>query len=123
MKPNDDQEDALKRQEELARRQALEQEATNWAKAQQLRAYLAALKDMLITKHGEIQPGSQADTWLAWAYQHADRLDPLINGLKVRLLSSQIGMISCGERGNLRRLLAFLLIPFQHDQTYASPAV
>lgn len=73
------QEEAQKRQEELARRQALEQEATNWAKAQQLRAYLEALKDRLITKHGEIESGSQADRWLTWAHQHANRLDPLRN--------------------------------------------
>lgn len=72
------EEEARKRQEELARRQALEQEAVNWAKAQQLRGYLAALKDVLIAKHGEIQPGSPADHWLSWAHQHADRLDPLI---------------------------------------------
>jgi hypothetical protein len=74
------QEEAIKRQEELARLQALEQEASNWTKAQQLRSYLSALKDMLITKHGEIQQGSPADQWLAWAHQHADRLDPLANG-------------------------------------------
>ena len=74
------QEEERKRQEEVARRQRLEQEATNWAKAQQLRAYLAALKDRLHAKHGEIQSGSPADQWLAWAYQHADRLDPLANG-------------------------------------------
>ena len=72
------EEDARKRQEELARRQALEQEAVNWAKAQQLRGYLAALKEVLIAKHGEIQTGSPADHWLSWAHQHADRLDPLI---------------------------------------------
>ena len=73
------QEEAKKQQEELARRLALEQEATNWAKAQQLRAYLAAVKDMLHAKHGEIQSGSRADQWLNWAHQHADRLDPLRN--------------------------------------------
>ena len=74
------QAEAIKRQEELARLQALEQEAANWAKAQLLRTYLSALKDMLTTKHGEIQPGSQADQWLIWAHQHADRLDPLVAG-------------------------------------------
>lgn len=74
------EEEALRRQEELARRQRLEQEAVNWTKAQQLRAYLAALKEMLISKRGEIQQGSPADQWLGWAYQHADRLDPLVNG-------------------------------------------
>ena len=74
------QEEAIKRQEELARLEALEQEAANWAKAQQLRSYLSALKNMLTTKHGAIQPGSQADQWLIWAHQHADRLDPLVAG-------------------------------------------
>ena len=74
------QEEERKRQEELARRQRLEQEATNWAKAQQLRAYLAAVKDRLHAKHDEIHSESPADQWLAWAYQHADRLDPLAKG-------------------------------------------
>lgn len=73
------QEEVQKRQEELSRRQALEQEAVNWAKAQQLRAYLSTLKDMLNANNGEIQSGSQADQWLVWAHQHADRLDPLVN--------------------------------------------
>ena len=73
------QEEELKRQQELASRQKLEQEAASWAKSQQLRAYLSALKDMLIAKHGDIQPGSPADQWLGWAYQHANRLDPLAN--------------------------------------------
>lgn len=73
------EEEARKQQEEQARRQRLEQEAASWTKAQQLRAYLAALKAMLTGKHGEIQPGSPADQWLTWAYQHADRLDPLAN--------------------------------------------
>ena len=74
------QEEAIRRQEELARLEALDQEAANWAKAQQLRSYLSALKNMLTTKHGAIQPGSQADQWLIWAHQHADRLDPLVAG-------------------------------------------
>jgi hypothetical protein len=73
------QEEEQKRQEELASRQKLEEEAASWVKAQQLRAYLAALKDMLNDKHGEIQSGSQADQWLVWAHQHANRLDPLVN--------------------------------------------
>lgn len=55
------QKEAHKREEELAKRRALEQEAANWDKAQQLRAYLAVLRGVLIAKHGEIQQGSQAD--------------------------------------------------------------
>ncbi|GKS56555.1 hypothetical protein YTPLAS18_00820 [Nitrospira sp.] len=64
-------------EEELARQKALEQEAVNWAKAQQLRAYLSEVKNMLIQKHGKIEQGSPADQWLTWAHQHADRIDPL----------------------------------------------
>ena len=71
-------EEAQKREEELARQRALEQEAANWAKAQQLRAYLSAVKAILTVKHGRIQSGSPADQWLTWAHQHADRLDPLV---------------------------------------------
>lgn len=72
------QEKERKRQEELAKRRALEEEAADWAKAQQLRAYLAALKAMLVSKHGEIRQGSPANQWLVWAHQHADRLDPCL---------------------------------------------
>ena len=74
------EEDIRKWQEELASRQWLEEDAANWAKAQQLCAYLAARNEMLIAMHGEIDPGSQANQWRIWAYQHADRLDPLVNG-------------------------------------------
>lgn len=61
----------------VTRRQAVEHEAANWAKAQHLPDYLAPLKEILITKHGAIRQGSQADQWLGWACPHADRLDPL----------------------------------------------
>jgi hypothetical protein len=46
---------------------------------QQLRAYLAALKDMLTARNGEIQKRSHVDQWLTWALEHADRPDPLIS--------------------------------------------
>ncbi len=72
------QEEERKRQEKLARR--LEQEATNWAKAQLVRAYLVAIEETVVAWHGAIQSGSQAALWLVWAHQHADRLDPLVNG-------------------------------------------
>ena len=65
------------RQEELARREGLIKEATRWTQAQQVRAYIAALKEKVIAQHGAIQPGSQADQWVAWAYRQANRLDPL----------------------------------------------
>lgn len=71
------QEEEQKRQEELARRQSLLKEAESWTKAQQLRAYLSAVKEALIKKHGVIQQGSKADQWLTWAYQQAEAFDPL----------------------------------------------
>jgi hypothetical protein len=39
----------------------------------------AALKDLLIAEHGKIQQGSRADQGCVSAYQHGDRLDPLVN--------------------------------------------
>ncbi|MBX9657262.1 MAG: hypothetical protein K2X00_01755 [Nitrospiraceae bacterium] len=71
------EEEAHRLQEEQRRRQALLNEAENWAKAQQLRSYLAAVKEAVVTQHGTIQAGSKADQWFSWAYQQADALDPL----------------------------------------------
>lgn len=72
------QEEEQRRQEELARRQTLMKEAENWTKAQQLRAYLAAVKQAVTEKQGTIQQGSKTDQWFTWAYQQADLIDPLI---------------------------------------------
>lgn len=66
-----------KRQEELARRESLIKEAASWTQGQQVRAYIAALKEKVIAQHGAIQAGSQVDQWLTWANRQADRLDPL----------------------------------------------
>ena len=71
------EEEEQRQQEKQRRRQALFNEAESWAKAQQLRTYLAAVKEAVVTKHGTIQPGSEADQWFSWAYQQADALDPL----------------------------------------------
>ncbi len=71
------QEEEQRCQEELAKRQTLIKEAENWTRAQQLRAYLSAVKEALIKKHGVIQQGSKADQWLTWAYQQAEAFDPL----------------------------------------------
>lgn len=71
------EEEEQRLQEEQRRRQALFSEAENWAKAQQLRTYLAVAKEAVVTQHGTIQPGSKADQWFSWAYQQADAIDPL----------------------------------------------
>lgn len=66
-----------KRQEERTRRNNLIKEAAAWTQAQQVRAYIAALMEKIVARHGEIQPGSQPDQWISWASRQADRLDPL----------------------------------------------
>lgn len=71
------EEEERRRQEELARRNALIKEAESWAKAQQLRMYLAAVKEAVIGKHGTIEQGSKAEQWFIWAHTQADLLDPL----------------------------------------------
>lgn len=66
------------RREEEERVQALEKEASAWNKSQQIRAYLKAVRENALQKHGEIEPGSELDKWLTWADQQADRFDPLV---------------------------------------------
>ena len=59
------------REAELARRQQLEADAANWAKAEQIRAYVAAVME----EGSEDASGGLAE-WERWALAHADRLDP-----------------------------------------------
>lgn len=65
-----------RRRQEVARRQALEQQATIWAQAETVRAFVRACEQRLIARLGAIDPSSPEAAWLAWAYAHADRLDP-----------------------------------------------
>lgn len=66
--------------EEIARRERLEKQALNWHKSQEIRAYLKACEEHLIAQKGKIDPESPEAKWLALAYAHADRLDPLKTG-------------------------------------------
>jgi hypothetical protein len=53
-------------------------ESAAWCKAKQIRDYVEAVRSDLLKKQGNIEPGSEAARWLAWALQQADRLDPLV---------------------------------------------
>jgi hypothetical protein len=54
----------------------LEVEADNWHDAQRIRAYIEAVKKAKLQK--DVHMDDDAFTqWIAWAQQHADRLDPL----------------------------------------------
>lgn len=69
-----------RRQEEEARRQELQRQVQQWAKSQQVRAYLDAVELAVIERGVSITPGSDLHRWLGWARQYADRLDPLKAG-------------------------------------------
>lgn len=56
-------------------------EAERWQKSQLIRAYIEARRNAAIQKDGVVSPASDLGKWLAWAKEHADRLDPLISSL------------------------------------------
>lgn len=55
----------------------LDQEASNWGRATQIREYIGAVL-AYYSEHGvDTSPGTKAADWLEWSRQQADRLDPL----------------------------------------------
>ncbi len=69
------------RQIELERREDLEKQAENWVKCRQLREYIQAV-ETAASKQGISDPSHEGYAfWVRWAKAHADRLDPLTNGL------------------------------------------
>ena len=46
-------------------------------KERQVLEYLEAVKSAYMQKHGEIEPGSEIESWLKWAMKCAERLNPL----------------------------------------------
>jgi hypothetical protein len=71
-----------RRREEAERRELLEAAAGRWAKSEELRAFLRACE----AAWGPCEPDSHQRRWLDWAYQHADRFDPLKNGQVAEML-------------------------------------
>ena len=63
---------------ESARRQALEQEAANWAKARQIRRYVAAVKERALRNRESLEPESELGRWVDWALAYCRLLDPLL---------------------------------------------
>jgi hypothetical protein len=61
---------------EAARVQRLEEEAAAWIKANQIRAYVAAVR-AAATRFDGAQPTEALAAWAAWAEGHADRIDPV----------------------------------------------
>ncbi len=66
-----------KKQEEQQKIDQLEGFVKDWIHSQNIRSYLLALKEALLSKYGKIDEGSNADIWLKWANSYANRIDPL----------------------------------------------
>lgn len=79
-----EQHDAARRREEAekadrARKEALRRRAKDWRRAQDLRAYVAAVQTAAL--EGRIAAeGQELETWSAWALAHARELDPVSAG-------------------------------------------
>ena len=68
-----------KQRKEMERFKALEEEAHNWKRAENLRAYIAAVEAKAAREDGSVALESELGQWIAWARQKADWIDPIID--------------------------------------------
>lgn len=71
--------------DENRRREELETQASRWRAASELRTFIQAC-EMEFSRQKSADLEFSESTWLRWAYQHADRLDPIKNGYLERVL-------------------------------------
>lgn len=67
----------IKRSEERQKLAAIEEQAKQWRRAQDLRAYVIAAEAKALAECGSISPGSEFDEWVSWVRKKADEIDPL----------------------------------------------
>ena len=68
-----------KQRKEMERFKALETAARNWKRAEDLRAYIAAVETKAASEDGSIASERDLGQWIAWARQKADWIDPILN--------------------------------------------
>lgn len=68
-----------KQRKEMERLKALEEEARNWKRAEDIRAYVAAVEANAAREAGGIESDSELGQWIAWARHKADWIDPILN--------------------------------------------
>jgi len=68
-----------KQRKEMERLKALEEETRNWKRAQDIRAYVAAVEATAAREDGGIVLESELGQWIAWARHKADWIDPILN--------------------------------------------
>jgi hypothetical protein len=80
------EEGAAKNERELEalRRERLVGSAEAWLEARRLRRFIRACEAVLKREGGSLPAGGWQQTWLTWAQEHADRLDPMTNGFLER---------------------------------------
>ncbi len=74
------EEEEKARREEEARIQDLENLVEAWHKSERVRAFLRAMKEMVIARDGEIAPESERDRMFQWAEGYADSIDSIEMG-------------------------------------------
>jgi hypothetical protein len=67
-----------RREKEIERLKALEAEARNWRRAEEIRAYIAAAVAKAICDRGTVGADSPLSSWIGWARHKADWIDPLV---------------------------------------------
>jgi len=73
-----------RRIEEKRRREKLEEEAERWSQARSLRGYIREVRSRAEREEIAPQKREEVEEWLEWAEAHADRVDPLSDGLPAR---------------------------------------
>lgn len=76
-----EQEEEERRRADLERLRNLEMEAARWAKSQQLRKYIKAIEKIAVHSKCPEDLKEKIGKWAKWAREHADRIDPLTNGM------------------------------------------
>jgi hypothetical protein len=67
----------IKKSEERQKLAAIEEQAQQWRRAQDLRAYVIAVEAKALAECGSISRDSELDEWVTWVRKKADEIDPL----------------------------------------------
>ena len=73
-----------RREEEKRQRKTLEETASQWSKSQDLREYIEEVRRRVDEEPLTEEKREKVEEWLEWAETHADRIDPLSDGLPTR---------------------------------------
>ena len=74
-------EEARRREAEKKRLLELENQALMRAKSEQLRAYIKEVEKKASLQQCSMNFQQKFESWISWAKQHAERIDPLGKGL------------------------------------------